>query len=133
MRRSNRTGNSKRPQFPIHRSSSKWTCRKRGTLFVRCLQANLIEGQRTWVDDRQAWEVDERKGREQKARAPQVSISRSAAQCCHTLAQSGHSLPSSCKHSGWSAATANRLAKRYGHFGQKALRDAMDVLGRREI
>lgn len=30
---------------------------------------------------------------------------------------------------GWSAATAIRMAKRYGHIGNKALRDAADVLG----
>ena len=34
---------------------------------------------------------------------------------------------------GWSAATAIRMAKRYGHIGQKSLRDAMEVLGSREI
>jgi integrase len=31
---------------------------------------------------------------------------------------------------GWSAATAIRMAKRYGHIGSSALRDAADVLGR---
>jgi hypothetical protein len=30
---------------------------------------------------------------------------------------------------GWSAATTIRMAKRYGHIGNKALRDATDVLG----
>ena len=30
---------------------------------------------------------------------------------------------------GWSAATAIRMAKRYGHIGSQALRDAADVLG----
>jgi len=30
---------------------------------------------------------------------------------------------------GWSASTAIRMAKRYGHIGSKALRDAADVLG----
>jgi len=34
---------------------------------------------------------------------------------------------------GWSAATALRMAKRYGHIGNQALRDATDVLGRTEI
>ena len=34
---------------------------------------------------------------------------------------------------GWSAATAIRLAKRYGHIGRHALREAADVLGRFEI
>jgi hypothetical protein len=34
---------------------------------------------------------------------------------------------------GWLAATAIRMAKRYGHIGQKALRDAMDVLCGGEI
>jgi hypothetical protein len=31
---------------------------------------------------------------------------------------------------GWSAATAIRMAKRYGHIGNQALREAADVLGR---
>jgi hypothetical protein len=30
---------------------------------------------------------------------------------------------------GWSAATAIRMVKRYGHIGNQALRDAADVLG----
>ena len=34
---------------------------------------------------------------------------------------------------GWSASTAIRMAKRYAHIGQKAMRDAMDVLGRIEV
>jgi integrase len=34
---------------------------------------------------------------------------------------------------GWSAATAIRMAKRYGHIGQKAVREAMEVLGKVEI
>jgi integrase len=34
---------------------------------------------------------------------------------------------------GWSAATAIRMAKRYGHIGSHALREAADVLGRFEI
>jgi hypothetical protein len=33
----------------------------------------------------------------------------------------------------WSAATAIRMAKRYGHIGHKAMKDAMEVLGDREI
>jgi hypothetical protein len=34
---------------------------------------------------------------------------------------------------GWSAATAIRMAKRYGHIGNLALRAAVDVLGAVEI
>jgi len=34
---------------------------------------------------------------------------------------------------GWSAATAIRMAKRYGHIGSQALREATDALGRFEI
>jgi hypothetical protein len=34
---------------------------------------------------------------------------------------------------GWSAATAIRMAKRYGHIGNQALREAADVLGGVEI
>jgi hypothetical protein len=33
----------------------------------------------------------------------------------------------------WSAATAIRMAKRYGHIGSHALREAAEVLGRTEI
>jgi len=33
----------------------------------------------------------------------------------------------------WSAATAIRMAKRYGHIGSHALREAADVLGQFEI
>jgi hypothetical protein len=29
---------------------------------------------------------------------------------------------------GWSASTAIRIAKRYGHIGQRALRQAMELL-----
>ena len=34
---------------------------------------------------------------------------------------------------GWSASTAIRMAKRYGHIGSQALRDAAEVLGRTKI
>ena len=34
---------------------------------------------------------------------------------------------------GWSAATAIRMAKRYGHIGSQALRDAAELLGRANI
>jgi integrase len=34
---------------------------------------------------------------------------------------------------GWSAATAIRMSKRYGHIGQMALREAMNVLSSREM
>ena len=34
---------------------------------------------------------------------------------------------------GWSAATAIRMAKRYGHIGNKGVRGAADVLGRVRI
>ncbi len=31
---------------------------------------------------------------------------------------------------GWSAATAIRMAQRYAHIGQSAMREAMELLGR---
>lgn len=34
---------------------------------------------------------------------------------------------------GWSAATAIRMSKGYGHIGNQALREATEVLGRTEI
>ena len=34
---------------------------------------------------------------------------------------------------GWSAATAIRMARRYGHIGSQSLPEAADVLGRFEI
>jgi len=49
------------------------------------------------------------------------------------LLEAGIPYPVVASIMGWSAATAIRMAKRYGHIGQKSLRDAMDVLGDREI
>ena len=49
------------------------------------------------------------------------------------LLEAGIPYPVVASIMGWSAATAIRMAKRYGHIGQKALRDAMDVLCRGEI
>jgi integrase len=49
------------------------------------------------------------------------------------LLEAGIPYPVVASIMGWSAATAIRMAKRYGHIGQKALRDAVDVLGREEI
>jgi len=49
------------------------------------------------------------------------------------LLEAGIPYPVVASIMGWSAATAIRMSKRYGHIGQKALRDAMDVLCRGEI
>jgi len=49
------------------------------------------------------------------------------------LLEAGVPYPVVASVMGWSAATAIRMAKRYGHIGQKSLRDAMEVLGSREI
>jgi integrase len=46
------------------------------------------------------------------------------------LLEAGVPYPVVASMMGWSAATAIRMAKRYGHIGSKALRDAADVLGR---
>jgi integrase len=45
------------------------------------------------------------------------------------LLEAGISYPVVASLMGWSAATTIRMAKRYGHIGNKALRDATDVLG----
>jgi integrase len=45
------------------------------------------------------------------------------------LLEGGISYPVVASIMGWSAATAIRMAKRYAHIGNKALRDAADVLG----
>jgi hypothetical protein len=45
------------------------------------------------------------------------------------LLEAGIPYPVVASMMGWSAATAIRMAKRYGHIGRKALRDAADVLG----
>ena len=45
------------------------------------------------------------------------------------LLEGGIPYPVVASMMGWSAATAIRMAKRYGHIGSKALRDAADVLG----
>jgi integrase len=44
------------------------------------------------------------------------------------LLEGGIPYPVVASMMGWSAATAIRMAKRYGHIGSKALRDAADVL-----
>jgi integrase len=49
------------------------------------------------------------------------------------LLEAGIPYPVVASVMGWSAATAIRMSKRYGHIGQKALRDAMDVLCSGEI
>ena len=49
------------------------------------------------------------------------------------LLEAGVPYPVVASIMGWSAATAIRMAKRYGHIGQRALRDAVDVLGREGI
>ena len=45
------------------------------------------------------------------------------------LLEAGIPYPVVASMMGWSAATAIRMAKRYGHIGSEALRDAADVLG----
>jgi integrase len=45
------------------------------------------------------------------------------------LLEGGVPYPVVASMMGWSAATAIRMAKRYGHIGSKALREAADVLG----
>lgn len=49
------------------------------------------------------------------------------------LLEAGIPYPVVASVMGWSAATAIRMSKRYGHIGQKALRVAMDVLCSGEI
>ena len=49
------------------------------------------------------------------------------------LLEAGIPYPVVASMMGWSAATAIRMAKRYGHIGTQALRDAADVLGRTKI
>jgi len=49
------------------------------------------------------------------------------------LLEAGIPYPVVASMMGWSAATAIRMAKRYGHIGSKALRDAADVLGEVKI
>ena len=49
---------------------------------------------------------------------------------CTRMLEGGTPYPVVASIMGWSAATAIRMAKRYGHIGSKALRDAADVLGR---
>lgn len=49
------------------------------------------------------------------------------------LLEAGIPYPVVAAMMGWSAATAIRMAKRYGHIGSIALRAAADVLGRFEI
>ena len=49
------------------------------------------------------------------------------------LLEAGIPYPVVASMMGWSAATAIRMAKRYGHIESQALREAADVLGRCKI
>lgn len=49
---------------------------------------------------------------------------------CTRLLEAGTPYPVVSTIMGWSAATAIRMAKRYGHIGQKAMKDAMAALDR---
>jgi hypothetical protein len=49
------------------------------------------------------------------------------------MLEAGVAFPGVARIMGWSAATTVRMAKRYGHIGQGALRDALEVLGRSRI
>ena len=49
------------------------------------------------------------------------------------LLEAGIPYPVVASMMGWSAATAIRMAQRYGHIGSKALRDAAEVLGKTKI
>jgi len=49
------------------------------------------------------------------------------------LLEAGIAYPVVASIMGWSAATAIRMAKRYGHIGNQALREAADVLGATKI
>ena len=49
------------------------------------------------------------------------------------LLEGGIPYPVVASMMGWSAATAIRMSKRYGHIGSKALRDAAEVLVGLEI
>ena len=49
------------------------------------------------------------------------------------LLEAGIPYPVVASLMGWSAATAIRMAKRYGHIGNRALRDAAEVLGGQQI
>src|SRR3569833_142984 len=55
-----------------------------------------------------------------------------SAAACTRLLERGVPYPVVATIMGWSASTAIRMAKRYGHIGQKAMRDAMEVLERTE-
>jgi integrase len=52
---------------------------------------------------------------------------------CTSLLEGGVPYPVVSTIMGWSAATGMRMAKRYGHIGQRSLRDAMELLGRSGI
>ena len=48
---------------------------------------------------------------------------------CTRMLEAGIPYPIVASIMGWSAATAIRMAKRYGHIGNQALRDAADAMG----
>lgn len=52
---------------------------------------------------------------------------------CTRMLEGGAPLPVIATLMGWSAATTVRMSKRYGHIGQIAQRQAVDLLGQREV
>ena len=50
---------------------------------------------------------------------------------CTRMLEAGVPYPVVATIMGWSAATAIRMTKRYGHIGNQALRDASDAMGRK--
>jgi len=49
---------------------------------------------------------------------------------CTRMLESGHGFSVVATVMGWSAATTIRMAKRYGHIGQSAQRDAVNAISR---
>jgi Phage integrase family len=84
----------------------------------------------------------EKSGAEQNNKLPRIKPKPESLKCRfhdlrHTavtrLLEAGIPYPVVANIMGWSAATAIRMAKRYGHTGSHALRQAADVLGQFEI
>jgi len=90
--------------------------------FERCVYDTDVT---TPINDwKEAWE-----GAKKRAGALECRFHDLRHTACTRLLEGGVPYPVVAAIMGWSASTAIRMSKRYGHIGQRSVRDAMDLLG----
>lgn len=80
-----------------------------------------------------AWRAKSTKGQSQARKSLKCRFHDLRHTAVTRLLEGGIPYPVVASMMGWSAATAIRMAKRYGHIGSQALRDAAEVLGNPKI